>query len=49
MGTIVGLVFPDKEKKQPSNSGKVITITTKGGKKKAEKTKEDKEFEEKEK
>ena len=47
MGTIVGLVFPDKEKKQPSNTGKVIT--TEGGKKKAEKTKEDKEFEEKDK
>jgi hypothetical protein len=42
----VGLTFPVEEKK-PSKTGKVIT--TKGGKKKAEKTKEDKEFEEKEK
>jgi len=47
MGTIVGLVFPVNEKKQPSNTGKVIT--TKGGKKKVEKTKEDRELEEKEK
>ncbi len=47
MGTIVGLVFPVKEKKQPSAAGKVIT--TKEKKKKAEKTKEDREFEEKEK
>lgn len=43
----VGLTFPVEEKKQPSKTGKVITV--KGGKKKAEKTKEDKELEEREK
>ena len=49
MGTIVGVIFPvEEEPEKPSKTGKVITSSSKG-KKKIEKTAEDKEFEEKEK